>query len=311
MKYRKFSNLDVSVSEIGFGTWAIGGNSYGHVDDKESIRALKYAFDNGINFYDTADIYGNGHSEKLIGEIFKDSRDNIILTTKAGYTNYNNKVQDFSEKHIRKSIEKSLKRLNTDYVDIYFLHSPPRDICSSDYAYETLERLKEEGKIRFSGVSVRTANDGLLALQKHNFDSIQVAYNLIDQRPLQNGLLDIARDKNICLVVKAPLCFGFLTGKYSIDSEFDKDDHRKGYSIEQRNKWVNTANQYQFLCNKYTRSRAQASLKFCLSHPGVTVVIPGMKTIQQVEENIGSVQVSSLTKSEFSKIKNMGAQIEL
>ncbi len=135
MKYRKFNSLDISISEIGFGTWAIGGGSYGPVDDYEFIRALEYAYDKSINFFDTSDMYGEGHSKSLLGKTFHKKRDKIIIATKVGYTKYKERIQDFSNKHILESIENSFKRVKIDYIDISLLHSPPKHVLYSVFSY--------------------------------------------------------------------------------------------------------------------------------------------------------------------------------
>ena len=261
MKYRHFGSLGTPVSVIGFGTWAIGGNSYGPVDDIESVRALEYAYDKGINFYDTANIYGSGHSEILLRETFKDKRDKIVLTTKAGYKDYGRRIQDFSESFIRKSIEGSLRRLDSDYVDILFLHSPPREVISSGQAYDILCKLKDEGKIRYNGVSVRTADDGLLALQKNDYDVLELTYNLLDQSPKDNGLIEFALNRKTFLVAKAPLCYGFLTGKYTTNSQFGQDDHRHCLPRQQRNRWITDAESFEFLCDNSMKTISQAALR--------------------------------------------------
>ncbi len=303
MKFKKFRNLD--ISKIGFGCWGIGGDAYGKVDDKESIKALEFAFDQGVNFFDTADIYGNGHSEHLLGKVFKRKRNKVILTSKVGYKSYWQKIQEFSERHIRKAIEKSLKNLKTDYIDIYFLHSPTRDILYQDYPFETLTRLKEEGKIRFCGVSVKKADDGLITLNNDSVDAIQVSLNLLDQSARKNGLITLAAQKEKGLVVKTPLFFGFLTSKYDFNTEFQKNDHRSRWSKEQRNNWIQSTKKFSFLCENNLRTMTQAALRFCLSHQGVSTVIPGMKNTQQVKENVDSIHVPPFSGEEWERIENI------
>ena len=309
MKYRHFGSLGTPVSVIGFGTWAIGGNSYGPVDDIESVRALEYAYDKGINFYDTANIYGSGHSEILLRKTFKDKRDKIVLTTKAGYKDYGRRIQDFSESFIRKSIEGSLRRLDSDYVDILFLHSPPREVISSSQAYDILCKLKDEGKIRYNGVSVRTADDGLLALQKSDYDTLELTYNLLDQSPKDNGLIELALNRKTFLVAKAPLCYGFLTGKYTTNSQFGQDDHRHCWPRKQRDRWITDAESFEFLCDNSMKTISQAVLQFCMVREDLILPIPGMKTVKQVEENIAATFAPPLTKHELHKIQEVYSSI--
>lgn len=302
MKYLNVDALNIPISAIGFGTWAIGGRSYGPVNDSDSLSALECAFDQGINLYDSANIYGDGHSEILLGKIFKGKRDKIILTTKAGYKNYSKRTQDFSEKFLRKSLDDSLKRLGSDYVDILFLHSPSREAVSSSQGYETLCKLKEEGKIRLKGISVRTANDGMIAFKKNAYDVLQVNLSLVEQQAQYNGLLNAVKKNKILILAKAPLHYGFLTGKYSKGSKFGTNDHRNILSNDQKDKLHATTESYRFLHIKNKRELSHAAIKFSMRPESKVIPIPGMKTIQQVNENIAALNTPDLSEEELSKI---------
>ena len=214
MKYRVFGNTALKVSEIGFGAWGIGGGdyAYGKTDDKESVAALEYAFDNGINFYDTSDCYGQGHSEHLIGKTFRSRRDDVIIATKFGFYLQNKKyVQDFSVKNLTESIHNSLKRLQTDYIDLYQLHSPEISILGNSDLLSELKKLQQQGKVRFIGVSLCSPREALVAIKSYGFKSVQVNFNLIDQRAFDDGLFDLAVDDKVGVICRTPLCFGFLT----------------------------------------------------------------------------------------------------
>lgn len=305
MNYFQFGRLSKPISSLGFGTWALGGDSYGPVSDIISTKALKCAFGIGVNFFDTADIYGSGHSEELLGKAFKNCREDVIISTKAGYTDYSSRSQDFSEKYIRKSLNNSLRRLKSEYVDIFFLHSPPQEVILADQLNEVLENLKESGKIKYSGVSVRTPDDGILALRHGNYDFIQVTFNLIELRAIENGLLREATYQNIGLIAKAPLCYGFLTGKYTKDTMFPNNDHRYYLNKEQRNHWIDKTTLFQFLNIDGKNTLAQSALRFCLDYGPAVLAIPGIKTVEQVYENFHTIFTPSLNSDERSRIYNL------
>jgi aryl-alcohol dehydrogenase-like predicted oxidoreductase len=308
MKYRELGKTGIQVSEIGFGAWGIGGSSkgaiaYGSTDDEESSLALRTAFNLGINFYDTSDIYGFGHSQELIGEAFKDCRTNIVIASKVGFLNFDG-IQDFSPRHIRNTVETSLKYLQTDYIDLYQLHSPPIDLIKNEDAIlSTLETLKQQGKIRAIGISVRSPDDGIIAVNQFNFEVVQVNFNMVDQRALENGLLDLCRRKSVGVIIRTPLCFGFLTGKYTSADILDPQDHRGKWNHRQIEKW---ANAYKIFMENLTHVEnltiAQIALRFCLSFPGVSTVIPGMLTKKQVEENVASSQMGALSSTDLQSV---------
>lgn len=306
MKYRELGKTGQKVSEIGFGAWGIGGNSngaiaYGKTDDAESLLALKTAFDLGINFYDTADIYGFGHSQELLGQAFKDCRDKVIIASKVGFLDFGS-MQEFTPQHIRKTLEASLHNLQMDYLDLYQLHSPPIDLVQSDVMSE-LERLKKQGKIRAIGISVRSPNEGLVAINNFNLDAIQVNFNMLDQRALENGLLELCEKNNVGVIVKTPLCFGFLTGQYTSADSFDPQDHRRKWSANQIDKWVTAYKEiYASISDKDKSINVQIALRFCLSYPSVLTVIPGMLTKGQVEENALSSIQGALSKLDLQSV---------
>src|ERR1043166_7711162 len=195
MRSRPLGRTGITVSEIGFGTWGLGGNvggaiAYGPTEDAESIRALQHAFDKGVTFYDTADLYGFGHSERLLGEALADRRRQIVIATKVGLVDAQG-TQDFGKAHVRQALESSLKRLQTDYVDVLMLHNPPPNLLRPDSEpIALLADLCREGACRTWGISVRSPDDGLTAVRQTGCPIIQVNFNLVDQRARQNALLD-------------------------------------------------------------------------------------------------------------------------
>ncbi len=299
MNYRKLGNTDIKVSEIGFGAWGIGGvtkdaKAYGPTNDNVSREALLAAYELGITFYDTAALYGYGHSEELIGSTLKNVRDNIIIASKVGFVSFNGD-QNFTEKYIRKSLEQSLRRLHTDYIDLYQLHDPPIELLKQNSGIvKTLDILKQEGKIRTAGISVRSPRDGLLAADLFGVDAIQVNFNLLDQRILENGLIRKCKANGVGIVVRTPLCFGFLTGKYKAEDKYNKNDHRSRWNKKQIELWSNA---YKLFASETDKKRkmteAQIAICFCLSHEEVSTVIPGMLTKDHVKENAESSRYSS------------------
>ena len=307
MKYRKLGKSSISVSEIGFGTWGIGGTyknsiGYGPTEDEETLKALLYAQDHGVNFYDTAPLYGLGHSEKMLGKAFQHCRDKVIISTKVGIKDFTGGI-DFSSQHIVDSLNESLQRLRTDYVDALLLHSPPIEILKSSDAIQQLESLQKSGKVRLIGISGKTPSDCLEAISLYPFDLIQVNFSLVDQRMLEIGLLDCCQDLGIGIVGRTPLCFGFLTGKYSSETKFDSNDHRSRWGEKQIELWLNGFEKFRgAFMKKYTGT--QLALKYCLTYP-ISTTIPGMINVSHVKENIYSVREKYLEEDALSKIDEL------
>lgn len=306
MKYRKLGNTGIEVSEIGFGTWGLGGNSYGTVDDDVSKAALRFAFDSGITFYDTSDLYGNGHSEEVLGDALHDVRDKIIISTKVGllpHTGFEMPC-DFSPSHIRQGLEASLRRLRSKYIDIYLLHSPTIAMLRDDSAIvATLQTLKEVGKIRAYGISARSPDDCLALIQEFDFKVVQVNFNMIDQRAIDNGLFDLAFEKRVGIIVRTPLCFGYLTGKLHGNEKFEGIDHRANWPVEQLQRWAKAPDLFSFLNQGKNRTPAQLALRFCLDYKSVSTVIPGMMNRNEVKENILASSLEALNAEEMARIK--------
>ncbi len=309
MRYRKLGRSGLSVSEVGFGAWGIGGNkdgavAYGPTDAAQSLDALAAARDAGINFYDTADLYGFGESERLIGKAFSGRRDQVVIASKVGMLDATGK-QDFEPARLEKALDASLARLQTDYVDLYQLHSPPLDVLESKPAVlRTLDRLREKGKVRCIGISLKGPEEGAKALELYPFSAVQVNFNLLDQRILDLGLAERCKEKGAGIIARTPLCFGFLTTKYSADEKFDASDHRSRWNEEQRRVW---ASAYE-LFEKYTRkpeTAAQFAIRFCLSFDAVSSAIPGMLTREHVAENSAAGDAPMLGAPEKVRIRDI------
>ena len=291
MRYQKIGRTDVQCSAVGFGTWGLGGDvnnamAYGATNDEQSLAALNYALDTGITFYDTSNLYGYGHSEVLLGKAFSKVRDKVTIATKVGFSGTNNE-QDFSLEQLKKSLENSLNRLSTDYVDMLMLHSPaPEEVLGNESIWDWLEQLKQEGVVRSYGVSTRSPMEGLDYLECVNLDCLQVNLNVTDMRAFDCGLLDKCAEKNVSVIARTPLVFGFLTGELEASSTFGSNDHRNRFSLAQKQKWHSAIKLYEKLFASYSHyTAAQQCLRFCLSSPAVATVIPGMLSQQHVKEN--------------------------
>ena len=314
MNYRDFGRTGIKVSEIGFGGWAIGGNrqgiSYGVTDDKLSLEALERALALGCNFFDTADVYGWGHSEALIGQALKGRRDHAVIATKVGsdfYQGYG--YQTFSDSYIRFALEKSLERLQTDYLDVYQLHNPPLALLEDGVAVATLESLKLEGKVRAWGLSLRDAEEALAALSTYRPDSIQLPYNLFlgdHISPERSRLFTKAAEAGCAIIAREPLANGFLSGKYRMDPAFGAGDIRRSWPRDYLNARVQAVEQLRFLdLGSGVRTLAQASLAWVLRAREVSVVIPGIKTPEQAEEDLTAASAAALKPADLAQIAEL------
>ena len=314
MIYRKFGNLGWNVSEIGFGAWAIGGDMWGYQDDTESVKALNKALDQGINFIDTAQGYGKGHSEEIIGKVLKSRNENIFVATKVPPVegspwpppeNHEMK-RSFTSSYIIEQCEQSLKRLQRDYIDVYQFHTWAPSFNLEDEWFEVMMKLKEQGKIRAVGVSVHdTTPDsviGALALDK--VDSVQVIYNIFEQYPKYN-LFPVCQKLNKAVIVRVPFDEGALTGKYNSETKFPEGDVRKHYFRGNNLKRViRKVDDIKKLKDKShpNFTMVEYALKFCLSNSAVTTVIPGIRTINQAEQNAKVSNAEILSPSELSEL---------
>jgi aryl-alcohol dehydrogenase-like predicted oxidoreductase len=314
MKYRPLGQTGLSVSEVGFGAWGVGGRtdgltSYGDTDDDESRAAIGRALDVGINFFDTSNVYGAGHSEVLIGEVLGDRRSDVVIATKAGYSSYD-APPDYSPNAIRESLRESLGRLRCEYVDLLQLHNPtPAIIESAPEIGETLDALKREGLIRAHGVSVKSPEDGLAILASFRFDAVQANLNMMDIRLVDSGLLEMAISRRIGVIARTPLCFGFLSGTVSNETEFPEGDHRNLWSRPQIERWIYGA---QLMRDAVPvprgQSQTQVALRFCLSYPAISSVIPGILRPAEAEENAGASAAGGLLDDEMAAVQTINRE---
>ncbi|MGI2329227.1 aldo/keto reductase [Planococcus sp. YIM B11945] len=311
MNYRQIGKTDLKVSELSFGTWAIGG-SWGTTDDQESLRALDYAMDHGVNFFDTADVYGDGHAEELLAKATKGKHDKIHVATKFCRAGDIYDPANYSMESVSKFAEASLKRLGREQLDLFQIHCPPIDILRDGQVFDVLNRLKEQGKIRYYGVSVETVEEGLLCLENPNISSLQVIFNLFRQKPLEE-LFPKAQEQGVGLLARVPLASGLLTGKFKKDAQFEEDDHRNfnrdgaAFNVGETfaglefNKGVELSDQLAWIADN-RGNRTRASLKWILEQEAISTVIPGFKNVAQVEDNLQALNAASFTEEELQRL---------
>jgi aryl-alcohol dehydrogenase-like predicted oxidoreductase len=309
VRYRRLGRTDLQVSEVSFGAWAIGGNKHGHsygpTDNAASLKAIAQALDLGCTFFDTADIYGHGLSEKLLGQALQKQRQACIIATKVGNDFYHGPVhQNFDPDYIRMAVDKSLERLRTDYIDLYQFHNPPLMMLQRREHYEILDELKQAGKIRYYGVSVHDAYEGTMAINTGKPDVIQVAYNLL-RADARDELFPLAAEQDIGLIIREPLASGILTGKYAADTIFPDGDIRGTWPREYLLIQVQCVDKLRFLARAGQRTLAQAALRFVLDEPAVSVVIPGIKTVEQAEENLAASGLAPFSEEERQEISDL------
>ena len=317
MRYRNFPrNKDIKVSEVGFGVWSVATKWWGVTEEKLSVSLLQHAFDNGINFFDTADIYGQGYGEELLPKAFPSSRDKRIYATKFGYDIYSNSgerkghtemPQKFTSKDIRYSCEQSLRRLNTDYIDIYQMHNPRLDFINNEEVIETLHKLKEEGKIRsFAmalGPDIGWLEEGLDSMN-HEPIGLQIIYNLLEQEP-SKSLFGKAKDTSTGLISRVPHASGIMDGSFNKDKFYSKDDHRS----HRRQKWMESGldarDDFAFLYEDNERTIGQSAILFPLSVPSICTVLPNFTNHDEIDEFTAATEKTPLSADEINKIQDL------
>jgi len=314
MQYTQLGVRGPVVSTMGFGAWAIGGMNWGKTDDNVSKKALHEAIDRGVTLIDTADVYGQGHSEKLIADVLQErGKGEVIIATKAGNDFYNATpdddkgfgpiIQTYTKDYIIFAAEQSLKRLKVDALDILQLHSPNLDKLEMDEPWLALEQLKKEGKIKHAGWSVQSFKESEQAhiLDEHHdiLDVLQVRYNLFE-REAEKVLFPKAIQYGTGIIVRIPLLFGFLTGKFDKNTRFGEDDHRRlNLSPDMLEKYLSWLGHLDPLFNRFPKQKkSQVSLRFCITHPACHTAIPGAKTSEQVFENCQSSDYGPLNKKD-------------
>ncbi len=314
MKYRELGRTGWKVSEISFGAWAIGG-MWGHVEESDALAALHRAVELGVNFIDTADVYGDGRSERLIARLRKECGEQIYVATKAGRALAPHTADGYNAENIGRFVEGSLKRLETDCLDLLQLHCPPTEVHYRPEVFGALDRLVEAGKIRNYGVSVEKVEEALKAIEYPGVQSVQIIFNMFRQRPAELFFPE-AKKKRVGILARVPLASGLLAGRLKRDSQFAQDDHRtfnrhgemfdrgETFSGVDYEKGLAAVEDLRKLAPAEA-SLAQFALRWILMFDAVTCAIPGAKNPAQVEENVRSAELRALSEAQMERVREV------
>jgi len=317
VRTRSFGTTGLRCSEIGFGTWALGSNWWGDVSQDDGVRLIHRALELGITFFDTGDVYGKGKNEEIVARALSGvPRDSVQLSTKFGYVldegrqehSQGERPQDWSPAHARSSLEASLRRLDTDHVDLYQLHNPRMDAIERDDLFEELERLKDEGKLRHYGVALGPAigwrEEGLRALEEHRITSVQTVYNVLEQDPGRD-FLAAAERKGAGVLARVPTSSGLLEDKYTLETTFPKHDHRSHRPREWLVEGLQKVERLRFLCDEHGITMAQAALRFVLAQPAIACVLPTVSNAEDLEEWAAASDAPDLTAEDLERVSEL------
>ncbi len=300
----------MAVGEVGFGAWALGGD-WGEVHERDGIAAVERAVEAGVNLFDTADVYGAGRSEEILGRVIG-ARDDILIATKVGRPEFDDPAT-YSWESVRRRCEASLQRLRREAIDLYQLHTPPTDVLAGDEAWESLRHLRNEGKVRAFGASVESAEQGLIAIER-GAQTLQVIFNVFRQNHVDE-LFPVALERRVGILARIPLASGLLTGKFTKSSTFSPDDHRSfnregaAFNLGETfaglpfDTGVDLANELRWIADG-RGTMARAAVRFVLDHDAVSSVIPGGKHPEQVEENLGGAEVAPFSEEERARLRS-------
>ena len=311
MKYRILGKTDYKISEVSYGSWSLGAD-WGDVSEKEAMITLNKAIDLGVNFIDTADVYGDGRSEKLIGKLLKQRKERIYVATKAGRRLDPHVAEGYTKANLNKFVDRSLKNLGIKTLDLLQLHCPPTAVYYNQEVFDTLEEMVQKKKIRYYGVSVEKVEEGLKAIEYSGVSTIQIIFNMFRQRPAEL-FFEQARKKNVGIIARVPLASGLLSGKMTRDTAFPKNDHRnfnrKGQSFDVGETFAGVPFETGLKAVEELKkikpngySMPQFALKWILMHKEVSAVIPGGKRPEQVEDNINASSLPKLTNEVIKKV---------
>ena len=315
MEYRALGRTGWKISAIGFGAWGIGGNDWGSTDDKTSLAALNQAIDLGVNFIDTADVYGDGHSEQLIAEVRKTRSEEIIVATKAGRRLNPHIAAGYNRQNLTSFVERSLQNLQVEALDLLQLHSPPHEVYDMPEVFGILDDLVQEGKIRFYGVSVERVDEALKAITYPNLQSVQIIFNMFRPKPAEQ-FFAAARERQVGILARVPLASGLLTGKLTHNTQFAQNDHRSfnrhGEAFDQGETFSGVDYETGLRAVEELRTlvpqgatMAQFALRWILMFPEVTSTIPGAKNPQQAKDNVQAVSLPPLNDETMRRVREI------
>lgn len=312
MQYRALGRTGWKVSTVSFGAWAIGG-TWGPVDDSESLAALHRAVELGVNFFDTADVYGDGHSERLLKQLRNDHKEKIYIATKAGRRLSPHTAAGYNRANLTSFVERSLKNLGTEMLDLLQLHCPPTDVYYMPEVFDVLDDLVQAGKIRYYGVSVERVEEALKAIEYPNVQSVQIIFNMFRHRPAEL-FFEQAKRRKVAIIARVPLASGMLTAKLKPNTDFAADDHRNfnrhGEAFDRGETFsgvdyqvgLKAVEQLKRIC-PLGMTMAQFALRWILMFDAVTCTIPGAKRPSQVQENISAADLPTLSGELMNQVQ--------
>lgn len=314
MQYRELGGTGFKVSEISFGAWGVGG-SWGEVDDADSMEALHKALDLGVNFFDTADVYGDGRSEKLLARLKSERSEQFYIATKVGRRSSPHTAESYTRENLTAYVERSLANLEADALDLLQLHCPPNQVFYMPEVFGFLEDLKTSGKIRHYGVSVEKTEQALKSIEYPGVQSVQIVYNIFRQRPAELFFKE-AQKRRVGIIARLPLSSGMLTGKMTANTHFEPEDHRlfnrEGEAFDKGETFSGLDFQIGLRAVEALRplvppgaTLAQMALKWIVSNPAVTCAIPGAKRSSQVEENVRAAELPPLSDATLGAISEI------
>jgi aryl-alcohol dehydrogenase-like predicted oxidoreductase len=313
MKKRTLGNTGEKVSEVGLGCWQLGGAEWGDVSDEQALAILGAAVDSGVTFFDTADVYGSGRSESLIGRFLKQGSKEVFVATKLGRTSdlYPDK---YTERGVRAAIEASLARLGVEAIDLIQLHCVPTEVMRQGEIFEWLRKLREEGKIRNFGASVESIDEALVCLAQPGLTSLQIIFNIFRQKPIE-ALFPHAQDKGVAIIARLPLASGLLSGRFTKDTKFGVHDHRyfnrdgQQFNVGETfagipfEKGVELAEEMKAFVPAGL-SMVQLAQRWILDYPAVSVIIPGASSVKQVKENARASDLPALSRQVHDRLES-------
>lgn len=312
MQYRELGRTGWNVSAVSFGAWAIGG-AWGSVDDQQSLAALDRAVDLGVNFIDTADVYGDGRSERLVAQLRGRRREEIHVATKAGRRLNPHTTEGYNRENLTAFVERSLKNLDTETIDLLQLHCPPNDVYYRPEVFGVLDDLVAAGKLRYYGVSVKSPEEGLKAMDYPNLQSVQIIFNMFRHRPAELFFAEAKRRK-VGILARVPLASGMLTGKMRPDTKFETSDHREynrhgevfdvgeTFSGVDYETGLRAVEELKAICPPGW-TLTQFALRWILMHDAVTCAIPGAKRPQQAEQNCAAADLAPLSDEAMATVR--------
>jgi aryl-alcohol dehydrogenase-like predicted oxidoreductase len=316
MEYRAFGRTGWQVSEMGFGSWAIGGDAWGQTEDNQSVAALHKAIDLGVNFIDTADVYGDGHSEQLIAEVRKQHSRQLYIATKLGRRLNPHVAEGYNNRqNLTNFVERSLRNLGVETIDLIQLHSPPTAVYDMPEVFGILDDLVQQGKIRYYGVSVEKVEEALKAITYPNVQSVQIIFNMFRLKPAEQ-FFAAARERKVGVIVRVPLASGLLTGKFTRNTQFAATDHRNfnrhGESFDQGETFAGVDYEIGLQAVEELRAlvpegatMAQFALRWILMYPEVSTVIAGAKNPVQAEDNTKAAALPPLSEETMRRVKDV------